>query len=207
MKTGGRFARLATDVVVRRPALWRVFRRPLARMFDAMAPSWDGTRVTPQHLEPLAAALDRLDAPPSRILDLGTGTGAAARVLAQRYPEALITGVDLSPQMIREAEARATSDRERYVTADASALPFGDDAFELVVLLNMIPFYDELARVTAPGGAAVLAYSRGPETPIWVPLRRSRDELERRGFDRFEEVTAGAGCALVAWLHCRRAAR
>ena len=53
--------------------------------------------------------------------------------------------------------------RVRFDVADASKLPFQDGAFDLVVLLNMIPFFEELARVTAPGGTAVFAAVSGPE--------------------------------------------
>jgi ubiquinone/menaquinone biosynthesis C-methylase UbiE len=197
MTFGQRFARFVTTSVTRWPFLWRVFKGPLARMFDGMAPTWDQLRVTPAHLAPVEAALAHVTAP-SRILDLGTGTGAAARVLAARYPGAEVTGVDLSSEMIREAKARGAS--ETYLVADASSLPFADDAFDLVVLLNMIPFFDELARVTAPGGAVVLAYSRGAGTPIYTPLDRSRAELERRAFGAFEEVAAANGTALLARL-------
>ena len=193
-----KFARFVTTTVVRRPWLWRVFRQPLARMFDSMASTWDETRVTPVHLAPLEAALDKV-ATPKRVLDLGTGTGGAARVLAARYPEADVTGADLSPEMIREAQARGT--RETYVVADASSLPFADASFDLVAQLNMIPFYDELARVTAPGGAVVHAYSKGAATPIYTPLDASRAELARRGFGDFEEVAGGNGTALLARLH------
>ena len=200
MRLGQRFARFVTVTVTRFPWLWSVFRRPLARMFDRMAPTWDVSRVTPVHMAPLEAALARVENA-SRILDLGTGTGAAARVLAARWPDAEVTGADVSPEMVREAQARATSEQQRYVVADASALPFADDAFDLVVLLNMIPFYDELARVTAPGGTVVLAYSRGAGTPIYTPFARSRAELERRGFASFEEAAGGAGTALLARLH------
>lgn len=192
-----RFARFVTTMVVRRPWLWRVFWRPLGKMFDSLAPTWE-TRVSAEHLEPLAAALDKVT-PPQRVLDLGTGTGVAARGLTARWPGASVTGVDLSPEMVREAQARATG--ESYLAADASALPFEDGAFDLVTQVNMIPFYDELARVTAPGGFVVLAYSKGAKTPIYTPLARSRAELERRGFDAFEEVAAGNGTALVARLH------
>jgi ubiquinone/menaquinone biosynthesis C-methylase UbiE len=192
-----RFARFVTTTVVRRPWLWRVFRRPLTRMFDSLASTWD-TRVSPGHLAPLEAALERVPSA-ARVLDLGTGTGAAARLLSARYPGAEVTGADLSATMVREAQARST--RERYVTADASSLPFADGAFDLVTLMNMIPFYDELARVTAPGGAVVLAYSKGAATPIYTPFATSRAELERRGFGDFEEVAAGNGTALLARLH------
>ena len=193
-----RFARLVTDVVVRWPRLWVLFRRPLARMFDGIAAEWDRLRVTPVHLAPLEAALDRIHPGPKRALDLGTGTGAAARSLTARWPGAEVIGVDVSTEMIREARARASSGRERYEVADAAALPFEDALFDVVTLMNMIPFFDELARVTAPGGAVVAAYSRGAETPIWVPFRRLRAELAARGFGSFEELAAGNGMSLLA---------
>jgi malonyl-CoA O-methyltransferase len=103
---GQRFARFATGVAVRRPALWRVLRGPLRLMFDRLAPHWDESRVTERYLAPLAAALDAVQGAPGRILDIGTGTGAAARVAAARWPEADVLGIDMSPGMIGEARAR-----------------------------------------------------------------------------------------------------
>jgi len=192
-----RFARLVTDVVVRRPRLWNLFRRPVRWTFDGIAADWDEKRVTPQHILPLLAALEQVEAP-QHVLDLGTGSGAAARAVAVRWPDAQVTGIDVSPKMIHEARARASSDRETYEIGDASALPFADGAFELVTLMNMIPFFDELARVTAAGGSVAVAFSRGGETPIWVPLERLRSELERRGFAHVANFSAGAGVSLLA---------
>ena len=77
-------------------------------------------------------------------------------------------------------------------------MPYDDAAFDLVTLNNMIPFFDELARVTAPGGYVAIAYSMGPRTPIWVPLERVRDELQRRGFLHIADFEAGGGVALLA---------
>jgi len=194
---GQRFARLVTDLVTRFPWLWAVFRRPLTRMFDRIAPTWDERRAGTAGI-PLEAALERVRAEPLRVLDLGTGTGIGARALAVRWPQAGITGVDVSRKMIEEARSRATSERERYVVADASALPFADGTFDLVAMLNMIPFFDEIARVTAPRGYVAVAFSRGAQTPIWVPLDRVRTELERRGFSHVANFSAGAGVALLA---------
>ena len=70
--------------------------------------------------------------------------------------------------MIDEARAKTEDDRVRYVVADAQQLPFEDGAFDLVTLGNMIPFFDELARVVAPGGRVLFAFSAGPSTPIYV---------------------------------------
>ncbi len=198
MNVQQRFVRLVTNVVVRAPFLWRFARGTVARQFDRLAAEWDGPRATPERLLPLAAALDALEATPAKVLDVGTGTGAAARLVGERWPAADVLGVDVSQGMVAEARRHATSDRQRYEVIDSAALPHPDGSFDLVVLNNMIPFFDELARVTAPGGWAAIAYARGPRTPIWVPLDRCRRELASRGFADFREVTAGDGVALLA---------
>ena len=100
--------------------------------------------------------------------------------------------------MIAEARQRATSDRQRYDVADASALPFPDGSFDLVTLVNMIPFFDELVRVTAPAGTIAIAYTRGPQTPIYVPFARVEAELGRRGFSQLAQFSAGDGISLLA---------
>ena len=200
MRLGRRYARVTTRAVVAHPRLWRIFRGPLRRQFDALAPSWDGRRG-PASVAILAAALDRLDASPRRVLDLGTGTGVGARFLADRYPEAEVVGVDLAPAMIEQARKLLPSDlaaRVRFEVADATALPFSDGKFDLIVLLNMIPFFDELARVAAPRGAVVIAFGAGPETPIYVPPETLRERLEAAGFEAVEPIAVGEGEATIA---------
>lgn len=197
MKWGQRFARLATDAVVRQPALWRLFRRATRKQFDNLAPVWDARR-DPAAFAPVSVALETLPAPPRRVLDLGTGTGSVARLVAERFPDAEVVGVDIAERMIDEARAKTEGDRVHYVVADAQHLPFEDEAFDLVTLGNMIPFFDELARVVAPGGRALFAFSVGPDTPIYVASARLRAELGRRGFDDFSEHSAGRGTSLVA---------
>jgi ubiquinone/menaquinone biosynthesis C-methylase UbiE len=194
-----RFARLVTDAVVRRPALWRLMRQPLRTMFDGLAPTWD-TRLGPHHLSALDLALEDVSEP-RRVLDLGTGTGVVAKAMAERYAEAEVVGIDLSPGMIEEARRQlpqALAGRLRFEVGDAAALSAPDGSFELVVLSNMIPFYGELARVVAPGGTLVLSFSRGSETPIYVAPERLRRELGRRGFAEFAEFSAEPATALRA---------
>jgi ubiquinone/menaquinone biosynthesis C-methylase UbiE len=194
---GQRFARIATEFVVRRPALWRVFRPLLRSQFDKLAPRWDALR-RPDSYASLEAALDLLPAPPRRALDIGTGTGAAARLVAARFPKAEVTGVDVAPKMVEQARRLKDAPHVRFEVADAEKLPAADGTFDLVTLANAIPFFDELARVTAPGGRVVFSFSAGPETPIYVPSERLRSELERRGFADFAELSAARGTAFVA---------
>ena len=196
---GRRFARLATVAVSRAPRLWPLFRSALRFQFQTLAPRWDEL-LRDDHLAPYEAALDAV--PDARkAVDLGTGTGAGAFALARRFPQAEILGIDLAEAMIETARRKTPpelADRVRFEVADASRLPYADDTFDLVALTNMIPFFDELARVTAPGGRAVIAFASGHETPIYVPLERVRAELAARGFSQFAEVSAARGTALVA---------
>jgi ubiquinone/menaquinone biosynthesis C-methylase UbiE len=168
--------------------------------FDRLAPVWDQMR-SPEALAALDAALESMNPPPKRALDLGTGTGAAAFIVARRFPGAEVVGADLSPAMLVQARRKTPpeiADRVRFEEADAMRLPYPDGSFDLVTLANMIPFFDELARVVAPRGQVVFVFSAGPETPIYVPPSRLEEELSRRGFSDFAEFAAGAGTALVA---------
>jgi SAM-dependent methyltransferase len=195
-----RFARFAADAVVRQPRLWRVLRGPLSSMFDGLAPEWH-TFLKEDHLAPLEAALAALPGSPQRVLDIGTGTGVAAISVAQRWPEAEVMGADVSEAMVETARRdlpASLAGRVRFEVADAAALPFGDGQFDLVTLVNAIPFFDELARVVRAGGHVAFAFSGGAGTPIYVPFDRLRSELGRRGFAQFADFDTGRGTALLA---------
>jgi SAM-dependent methyltransferase len=197
---GQKFARLSTNAVVRSPRLWRLFRPLVRKQFDAIATDWDTMR-DPTHLAPYEAALAAVDPAPAGALDLGTGTGQGAFAIARRFPGTEVVGVDLADAMLAEARRKTPpelAERVRFENGDASALAFPDASFDLVAHANMIPFFDELARVLAPGGQAVFAFSVGPGTPIYVPPERLREELARRGFTEFAEFDAGKGTALLA---------
>lgn len=195
-----RFARWVTNAVVARPAAWRVFRPLFRRQWDQLAPSWDQTR-RPDTFDPYLAGLNALPAPPKRALDVGTGTGGGALEIAARFPTAEVVGIDFSAEMVARAASKVTPSlvgRVSFRQGDASSLPFGDSEFDLVAHNNMIPFFDEVARVLRPGGYALFAYSSGAETPIYVPPERLRAELERRGFSDFAHLSRARGTALIA---------
>jgi ubiquinone/menaquinone biosynthesis C-methylase UbiE len=196
---GRRYARFVTNQIVRRPGLWKLFRGPMRSMFDRIAPVWDRDR-DPAAFAPLEAALERV-ASPARALDLGTGTGTAALMVARHFPDAEVVGADLAPAMLAEARRKTPSELEgrlRFDEADAERLPYPDEWFDLVTLANMIPFFDELDRVVAPGGWIAFAWSGGAETPIYVAPEVLRRELQTRGYADFSEIAAGRGTAFVA---------
>jgi len=199
-RLGRRFARFTTNVVVARPALWRLL-RPLMRVqFDRLAPHWTAMR-SQDAFAALDMGLQALPSEPQQVLDLGTGTGLAAFAVARRFPAAEVVGTDIAEEMLAQARAATPpelAERVRFEAADGARLPFADGSFELVVLANMIPFFDELERVVAAGGHVLFSFSAGPETPIWVPSGRLRDELGRRGFADFADFQAEPATALLA---------
>jgi ubiquinone/menaquinone biosynthesis C-methylase UbiE len=172
-----------------------LFRPLLRRQFDRLAPVWD-TMVIEDTLAPYNAALERVNGPVERALDVGTGTGAGARAIRRRFPAAEVVGADVSAAMLDEA--RKLAPEISFVKADAAGLPFDDESFDLVAHANMIPFLDEVARVVRPGGWTLFAFSSGPQTPIWVEPSLLREELARRGFADFAEIAAGRGTAMLA---------
>jgi ubiquinone/menaquinone biosynthesis C-methylase UbiE len=197
---GQRFARLSTDAAIRKPWLWRIFRPLMRKQFDSMASVWDSMRA-PDHLRPYERALEAVEPAPTRALDLGTGTGQGAFAIARRFSEAEVVGLDLAGRMLDVARRETPAElggRVRFERGDASALPFQNESFDLVAHANMIPFFDELARVLSPGGQALFAFSAGPATPIYVSAERLRAELAQRGFTDFADFTAGQGEALLA---------
>lgn len=198
-----RFARFVTDAVVAQPAAWCVLRPLFRRQWDRLAASWEQSR-RPDTFDPYLAELDALPGQPKHALDVGTGTGNGALEIAARFPEAEVVGIDFSAPMVARAASKvplSLAGRVSFRQADASSLPFGDGEFDLVAHNNMIPFFDEIARVLRAGGHALFAFSGGSETPIYVPPQRLRAELERRRFSDFAYLRQGRGTVLVARRH------
>jgi len=197
-----RFARLMHRLVVRAPWAWPLVRGGMRRQFDRYAADWD-SRVdagSPEHLAPLAAALLHVHPAPERALDVGTGTGEAALLVAREFPAARVRGVDISAEMIAQARAKVGLDPEgriAFKVADSAALPWPDGSFDLLTMLNAPPFFAEVARVLRPGGFAVVAASWGPRTPFHTP-----DELLRRGFERHgvRELASGEAAQGTYWI-------
>ncbi len=112
-------------------------------------------------------AVERLrPRPGERVLDLATGTGWGSRIVAQRFPTAVVTGVDIADQMLAYASATASQQDLDivYRHGDAEKLAMEDGAFDAVVSTFGVMFVtdpeaaaSELARVVKPGGRVVLA--------------------------------------------------
>ena len=190
-------------IIARAPFLWPVLKRPTQRFWEKAAEQWDD-RTGPQmaqRVAPLAAACDRLEPEPLRILELGTGTGTGALMLAERFPDAEIWAVDLSEPMIRQAQAKApeeVGERLHFGVADAADLPHEAQSFDLVCQLNLPLYAGEIARVLAPGGYVVIASTLGSRTPYYTPDSVLRRRFKRRGLEVLDGGQVGAGTYFLA---------
>lgn len=101
---------------------------------------------------------------PLSVLELAAGTGIVTRALYDVLPStARLTATDLNPPMLDVARGKfGAQDAISFEMADATALPFGDDAFDCVVCQFGVMFfpdkdqsYREVRRVLKSGGAYV----------------------------------------------------
>ncbi len=138
-----------------------MFDRKVAEAYD----SWFDT--------PLGAFVDQTETrcafdllrplPGERILDLGCGTGNFSLKLAAAG--AVVTGVDLSEEMLRVAEKRANQEQRTidFLRGAGESLPFESESFDGVITMATLEFVDdpervlgEMLRVTRPGGRVVV---------------------------------------------------
>lgn len=99
-----------------------------------------------------------------RVLDIGSGPGFLATAIAdQTGPNGKVVGVDISQQMVDRASERNRREWLSYQCADAAALPFEDNSFDVVVSIQVaeyVPdveaFASEVFRVLKSGGRGLI---------------------------------------------------
>src|SRR4051794_40029857 len=122
-----------------------------------------------------------LDAPKNaRWLDVGCGTGAFSKLIADRCTPRAISGVDPAPAQVEHARQQLPN--AALQVADALALPFGDNEFDVVasaLVLHFLPdrgkAFGEMRRVAKPDGiVAGYTWNRSPDFTFapYAPMAR-----------------------------------
>ncbi|WP_237087902.1 class I SAM-dependent methyltransferase [Paenibacillus crassostreae] len=110
----------------------------IRKKFDEVAQSYDQQR---RQLIPCfddfygtAMMLVNLEKKAPKVLDLGAGTGLFASYVRQQYPEAELTLIDLSEEMINQARIRFGDDSKvEYIVADYTTYSFGEKRYDAVI--------------------------------------------------------------------------
>lgn len=96
------------------------------------------------------------------LVDIGCGTAPMITLLAEEYPHAHYTGIDLTPAMIDVAKSKNMSNAD-FVVGDAENLPFADASFDIAICSesfhhypNPQAFFNGVARVLKPNGRLIL---------------------------------------------------
>ncbi len=124
----------------------------------------------------IAALPENLEAP--NCLDLACGTGDVCFLLRKKYPDARITGVDLTDGMLQIARRRDRSKEICFLAADMNATGLPDASFDLITgsyALRNAPdlpkALSEIARLLKPGGTAAFLDFAKPESPALQGLQ------------------------------------
>ena len=105
--------------------------------------------------------------------DLACGTGDLTRLLARRYPDGRVVGVDLTPSMLEQARRIPAPPSVEYRLGDLHDLPLPDASVDVLTggyALRNAPDLDralaEVARVVRPGGVAAFLDFSKPPSPV-----------------------------------------
>jgi len=139
----------------------------------------------------------------SQIADVGCGPGNSARMLHARWPEATITGVDNSAEML--AEASAAHPDWKWIQADAATWK-SEQRFDLVfsnAALHWLPdhagLFPRLFEMVSPGGALAVQMPAN----FHAPSHRIMGEVAQdpRWRDALENASAGIGVEPLSFYY------
>jgi ubiquinone/menaquinone biosynthesis C-methylase UbiE len=146
--------------------------------FDSWAADGRDKGMEERHWHTAKHALGRMPIEEGdTVLDLGCGSGYAARALREAKDAGRAYGLDGAPEMVRNARAYTDDPRVSYVGGDFQSLPFDDDSIDHA--FSMEAFYyasdpvgalEELRRVIRPGGTfycAVNYFEESVHTHEW----------------------------------------
>lgn len=148
--------------------------------FARHAPEWDTLRLLHGADEPVEAALVETLGHPGlgAFLDVGTGTGRMAELLADRADH--VTALDKSPEMLRIARARLQAlpaSKVDLVQGDFTELPFAAEAFDTVLFHQVLHYAQDPGAVLAEASRVIRPAGRIAVVDL---AAHSREELRER---------------------------
>jgi len=165
----------------------------------------------------LTKARDEIKSSSPRLLDIGCGTGANLPMLRDFAGMGSIVGADFSPLALQFAQSHPASQNVRLVRADGLKLPFADDSFDIVTMLDVLEHLSddclalqEVRRVLRPGGA--LVWSVPAYQKLWSAHDEALHHFRRYEFRALQKLMRVQGFAVrrlsfamslmppVAWL-------
>jgi trans-aconitate 2-methyltransferase len=176
-------------------------------------------RFRDERARPFFELVSRIPAFPARsVVDIGCGTGELTATLIDRFPEAVILGMDSSPEMLAAARPRAVPGRLQFEPGDAGR--FAPAAPVDVILSNAalqwLPEHERLiarlANLVGPGGVLAVQVPGNFDAPSHALLRATAAESPWAAalagvlrdppvlpLARYAELLLGAGFEVDAW--------
>ena len=143
--------------------------------FDRASESYDNYSVLQRiAADRLIESLDQIKIKPTKILDLGSGTGYGAKIFHKRYRNAQIFQVDIAEKMLKTSKKKSPLffSKDHFICADANKLPFIDKHFDLIFCGSTIQWcndldivFDEVERTLKQDGMFLFS-SFGPDSLI-----------------------------------------
>ncbi|KIW58570.1 hypothetical protein PV05_03078 [Exophiala xenobiotica] len=119
---------------------------------------------------------------PKRIIDLGCGPGNSTAVLAKQFPEAHITGIDSSQDMIAKARKSLPdtdfqlADLSTFRDTESADLLFSNAVYQWIPSDDRIPIFTKLISTQKPGGVFAFQVPDNFNEPSHVAMRALAEE-------------------------------
>jgi malonyl-CoA O-methyltransferase len=157
---------------------FEIDKRAMRDSFSKAAANYDVAAVLQREVcTRMLEKLEMIKIQPTRLLDIGSGTGWGSRQLGERYPQADIIALDIAMGMLQQARGTSSwwqklssGSKQRFLCADVEALPLVTQSVEMVwsnlavQWCNDLPAtFVELNRVIKPEGLVMFS-TFGPDT-------------------------------------------
>ena len=180
----------------------------LREEFNRWAEAGRGEGMEEDHLPIVLSALDQMNlGRDENILDVGSGAGWLARLLAERVPDGRVIGMDISDEMVRRARRNYVDvENAMFVVGSADEIPWDANFFTHAISVESAYYWPdpasglrEIFRVLRDGGAAwvlINYYRDNPHCHQWAAHFATPAHL--LSIDEWEALFQNAGFANVA---------